>query len=288
MMGMFWKLRSCLFGLWLALAGCVAHADVKLAFGVYAADKPETVIRQFRLLLDSLESAMSRRLGQPVQIRIDVAATYEEGMADLRAGRVMFARLGPASYVAAKQVQPDLRLLAMETNNGEKLFYGAIVVRADSSLRLIEDLKGRSFAFGSEASTIGRYLAQHLLLRNGVAARDLSGYAYLGRHDAVGEAVAAGHFDAGALKQGTLKMLTAKGIRLYPLAIFRNITKPWVAHPALPENLYQALRDSLLAMKDARAFAQLAADGADGFAPANDAEFDPIRIAIQRNPEFFR
>jgi len=285
----FWKFCWRGFGgLLLVLAGAGARADIDLVFGVYAADHPSTVARQFRPLLDRVQTALSQRMGQPVRIRIEVAASYEEGIVGLRAGKVAFARLGPASYVVAKQGQPDLRLLAMETSNGEKTFLGAIVVRANSPIHKIEDLKGHAFAFGDEYSTIGRYLAQHLLLRNGVAARDLSHYAYLGRHDAVGEAVASGRFDAGALKQGTVKQLAAQGKKLHPLAIFRNITKPWVAHPSMPEPLFQALGESLLAQKDEQVFEQLALDGTNGFAPAEDAEFDPIRTAMKRNAEFFR
>lgn len=272
----------------LALGAGAAHAEIRIPFGVYAADKPETVTRQFRPLLDAIEIAMSRRLGQPVRIQLHVADSYEEGIAALRAGRVAFARFGPASYVAAKEAMPDLRLLAMETNHGEKYFLGAIVVGGNNPVRKIEDLKGKSFAFGDENSTIGRYLAQHLLQKNGITARDLDRYVYMCRHDVVGEAVARGQYDAGALKQGTIKALVARGLKLRPLLVFRNITKPWIAHPDLPEDLYLALREALLGLKDDHAFAELASDGANGFALAEDAEFEPIRTAIKRNPEFFQ
>lgn len=287
-MAMFRVFRDGLVGLLFLLAAGVARADIQLDFGLYAADSPETVKRQFRLLLDGLESAMTQRLGQPVRIRLNLAATYEEALTNLRTGKVGFARLGGATYVFAKQAQPDLRLLAMETKGGEKMYYGAIVVRADSPLQRIEDLKGKTIAFPDERSTIGRYLSQHLLLRNGITARDLGAYAYLGRHDLVGEAVAEGRFDAGALRQGTIKRMTAKGHRLHPLAIFRTLTRPWVAHRALPEHVYLALRESLLSLRDAQIFSELAADDTDGFAPAEDADFDPMRVAIQRNAEFFR
>lgn len=272
----------------LALAACAAHAEIRIPFGVYAADKPETVARQFRPLLDAIEVAMSRRLGQPVRMPLLVAESYDQGIAALRAGTVLFARFGPASYVAAKEALPELRLLAMETNHGDKHFFGAIVVAGNSPIRKIADLKGKSFAFGDEHSTIGRYLAQHLLQKNGITARDLGRHAYLGRHDAVGEAVARGEYDAGALKQGTLKALVARRLKLRPLLVFRNITKPWIVHPDLPEEQRLALRETLLNLDNEHAFAELASDGANGFGPAEDAEFDPIRAAIGRNMEFFR
>jgi phosphonate transport system substrate-binding protein len=272
----------------LAIGAGAAQAEIRIPFGVYAADKPETVTRQFRPLLDAIEAAMTRRMGQSVHIQLNVADSYEEGMAALRAGKVAFARFGPASYISAKESMPDLRLLAMETNQGEKYFLGAIVVGGNSPIHRIEDLKGKSFAFGDENSTIGRYLAQHLLHKNGIRARDLGRYVYMCRHDVVGEAVAKGHYDAGALKQGTIKALVARGLKLRPLLVFRDITTPWVAHPDLPDELYQALYETLLSLKDEQAFVELASDGTNGFAMAKDAEYDPIRAAIKRNPEFFR
>ena len=48
----------------------------------------------------------------------------------------------------------------------------------------------KSFAFGNELSTIGRYLAQQYLMQHGIHEKDLSHYKYLGRHDRVGTAVA--------------------------------------------------------------------------------------------------
>jgi phosphonate transport system substrate-binding protein len=265
-----------------------AHAEIRIPFGVYAADKPETVMRQFRPLLDAIETAMSRRLAQPVRIELSVADSYEDGMAALRAGKIAFARFSPAAYVAAKEAMPELRLLAMEAAHGEKYFLGAIVVHGNSPIHRVEDLRGKSFAFGDENSTIGRYLAQHLLQKYGITARDLDRHVYMCRHDAVGEAVARGDYDAGALDQGTIKALVARRLKLRPLLVFRGITNPWVAYPHLPDGLYHALRDTMLNLKDGRAFAELASDGASGFALAEDAEYDPVRNAIKRNPEFFR
>lgn len=280
-------LRNC-FGLLLAWFSLTAQADISLDFGVYVSDKPTTVVRQFRPLLNALEQSMAKRLGEPVQIRMKVASTYEQGLDDLITGKVGFSRFGPASYVLAKQAFPALRLLAMETNKGEKSFDGAIVVRTDSRIRGIKELAGKNFAFGDDQSTIGRYLAQLLLLENGVRANSLKHYEYLNRHDAVGAAVADGRFDAGALKEGTLKKLIADGMSLRVLQKFPNVTKPWIAHPSMPEKVFRALHDAMLEMKDEEAFRQLASDGADGFAAGTDGEYDRIRMSIARNPEFFR
>ena len=45
---------------------------------------------------------------------MEVAKTYVEGVALLTSGRADFMRLGPASYVSAKQRKNGLELLAVE------------------------------------------------------------------------------------------------------------------------------------------------------------------------------
>ena len=77
-----------------------AKADITLDFGLYASDKPTEVIRQFRPVISFLERDIGARLGEKTSIRIQVSRGYEEGIENLVAGRVDFARFGPASYVS--------------------------------------------------------------------------------------------------------------------------------------------------------------------------------------------
>ncbi|EGV51478.1 PhnD/SsuA/transferrin family substrate-binding protein [Candidatus Endoriftia persephone] len=261
-----------------------AHAEVKLSFGVYTSDKPTTMVRQFRPVLKALQARLSDKLGEPVRIRIQVAKNYDQGIEDLVTGKVDFARMGPASYITSKQRNPDLQLLVMESKQGSKTFYGIICVHEQSPIKEIGHLKGRSFAFGSPRSTIGRYLSQHLLLQNGVFAHDLASYKYLGRHDRVGAAVGAGQFDAGALKESTFKKLKKKGTPIRQLVRFPNVTKPWIASSTLNTRTISALKETLLELKDSAALKALKKSG---FLPADDSDYAPIRESMQDNEEFF-
>ncbi len=267
------------------LAGALpARAEVDLEFGVYVSDKPTEMVRKFRPVLDALEAAMGGELGEPVHIRMRVAGDYETGIEDLVTGAVDFARFGPASYVLAKERNPALSILAVESEQGTKVFYGIICVAEESSIRTLEDLRGRSFAFGSRRSTIGRYLSQDLLNRHGITAKDLAFYDYLGRHDRVGTAVARGQFDAGALKEGTFKKLVAKGVPIRAITSFPNVTKPWIARGGLAPKVFAALRAALLRMRDPVALKALKKDG---FLEGGDDHYAVIRKAMASNPRFF-
>ena len=259
------------------------HAASELRFGVYTTDKPTAMVKKLRPILNALETDLSQRLGEPVTIRMQVARDYTQGMQDLLTGKVDIARLGPASYVQAKAANPRIRILAMENHRGGKTFHGVICVHADSTIHQARDLKDKRFAFGNARSTFGRYLSQQYLLDHGLTASDLAGFAFLGRHDKVGEAVGAGEFDAGALKENTFDKLVRQGVPLRALTKLPIVTRPWVARSGFPEPLYRAVQDALFQLKPPR---ELKALKKDGFLPGHDADYDGIRAAMARAAAF--
>jgi len=277
------NLASIIFIL-ISLVVATAQAEIKLKFGVYTSDKPTTMVKMFRPLLNTLEINLAEKLGEPVSISLQVASNYDQGIENLVNGQVDFARMGPASYIISEERNPDLKLLAMESKKGKKVFYGIICVQEQSEIENIAQLKGHSFAFGNERSTIGRYLSQHLLSEQGVYASDLASYEYLDRHDRVGTAVGAGQFDAGALKESTFKKLKGKGIKIRELSRFANVTKPWIASSNMSEKMIAVLKEALLELKDTTALKGIKKQG---FLPAYDNDYTVIREAMQKNADFF-
>ncbi|MBN1908719.1 MAG: PhnD/SsuA/transferrin family substrate-binding protein [Pirellulales bacterium] len=261
-----------------------AGDDVNLSFGVYQTDKPSTMYQQFTPVIKQIERNMGERLGRPVRIHMVIFKTYEEANQALVDGEVDFVRFGPASYVLAKDRNPDISLLAMEHEKGKKRFHGVIVVPEHSPVQKLADLKGSRFAFGDENSTIGRYLVQDVLAKAGVHARDLAGYAYLDRHDTVAKAVALGDYDAGSVKENTFKKLNQDG-KLRVLHRFENVMKPWIARSGLDPKLLSPLRESLLAIKDPAALKALKFSG---FLPAEDADYQFVRDGMKRSEKFFQ
>ncbi|MCP3870378.1 MAG: PhnD/SsuA/transferrin family substrate-binding protein [Gammaproteobacteria bacterium] len=273
---------TCAIGL--ASSPITSLAKQHLSFGVYTSNKPTAMVKKFRPMLNALEKDLGNHLGEKVKIRIQVAKDYTQGINHLATGKIDFSRFGPASYVEAKRTNPYLRILALESTGGEKVFYGIICVAKDSPITDLKQLTGKSFAFGDEMSTIGRYLSQKYLVSHGIHSSNLSRFAYLDRHDKVGTAVGAGQFDAGALNEGTFKKLVKKGVPIRELARFPNVQKPWIARSGLSDKVYKAIQASLLGMKDERALKSLKKDG---FVAGGDEDFASIRDAIDNNAIFF-
>ena len=253
-----------------------------LTFGVYTTDKATVMYRRFTPILEDLETSMQDQLGRSVELSIRIFKSYAGAMDALVGGRVDFVRFGPASYVLVKQKNPQVRLLAMETRNGGKTFPGYIVTRKGSKIRTLSELRGKSFAFGDQRSTIGRFLAQEALLDAGISAKALSKFDYLGRHDRVYRAVQLGDFDAGALKRSTfVKLNKTKSLRV--IAELTNVTKPWIARARLPKDVFDALSRALIGLKKGAALKALKVDG---LTRAVDKDYAPIRRSMTRSRAF--
>lgn len=272
---------------WLAALALIlpipAAADITFIFGTYAADKPTETVRQYKPFLNHLADEMSVVLGEPVTIRMKIAKDYDTGISHLADGDVDFARFGPASYVTVVERNPGIKIVAMESNGGEKRFKGVIAVHNESDALSLADLKQKSFAFGSELSTIGRYLAQSHLLDGGISSEDLSGFEYLGRHDVVGTAVGAKKFTAGALKEDTFQKLVKRGVPIRILFDFDNVTKPWLAASDLDPRVLAAMQQVMLSMHNDEIAASIAKDG---FLEGTDSDYDFIRRAMLRSRDF--
>lgn len=268
----------------LLLLSLPVSAEKTINFGVYTSDKPTTMVTMFRPILNYIEKNVSVMLEENISINLQVSSTYQAGIDALITGEVDFARMGPASYILSKNIEPNIKLIAMENKKGKRFFYGIICVPKDSRIQNIEQLKGTRFAFGNENSTIGRYLSQHHLYQHGVLSHNLQSFSYLQRHDKVASSVGLGHYDAGALKESTFNKMNKKGFNLREISRFKNTTKPWIASKKIDDDIFYAIKTSLLKLHDPSILKSIKKDG---FFEASDSDYKTIRESINKNPLFF-
>jgi phosphonate transport system substrate-binding protein len=101
-----------------------------------------------------------------VELQIYQATDYAGAIQALTSGQVHLAGLGPAGYAAAwvdseGAVEP---LVAAREADGDLGYYSALIVRADSPYRKVEDLKGKTLGWADPNSTSG-YLVPLVSLR---------------------------------------------------------------------------------------------------------------------------
>jgi phosphonate transport system substrate-binding protein len=262
---------------------CNAQVEpLRLEFGVYPSDRAAVMYRKFSPILDALRIPLEIQLEREVDIHMTIFEDHESGIKALAKGEVDFVRFGPSSYILAEELNPNVQLLAMELRNGLKRFNGLIIAHKDSNIHNLQDLHGKTFAFGDENSTIGRFLSQSLLVENEIHAESLTSFDYLGRHDHVAKAVITKSYDAGALKSSTYKQLCDPE-EIIVVRAFSNVTKPWVASSDLPKEVCEAITASLLILESQKVIGEL---GCSGFAEATPKEYDLVRAGMQKAEAF--
>lgn len=118
-------------------------AERQLIFGIYASDKSTTMVKKIRPFLNRLQQDLGKRLGETNTLKMKVTNSYAEGVKNIVGGRVDITRLGPVSYIEAKNQNPELMILAMEAKKGKKQFNGVICLHEDSSTRTLDDIHGK-------------------------------------------------------------------------------------------------------------------------------------------------
>ncbi len=128
---------------------------------------------------------------------------------------------------------------------GIPFYRSAIIVRNDSALQSITEIKGKTMAFGSPHSTSGNLIPRYLLWDNKVRMQDLKSFTNLQHHDAVAKAILKGQFDAGAVKDVVAEKYKPHGLRI--LAWSKPIPAvPLVVRRDTPPEVVQAITRALL------------------------------------------
>lgn len=252
-----------------APAARAADAD-PLAFVVHPFDTPSRLYQRFRPLCDYLQEV----LGRPVTLR--VASTYEEQIQHIAEGKADLTYIGPTPYVRARDHYGPVLLLAAEAEGGKASYQSVIVVRSDSPIRSLADIRNRTMAFGADKSFSSFYIPRLMLQNAGVRLSDLKNYAYLGRHERVALAVLHRDFDAGGLRLEIAQQYLDRGLRI----VATSVPLPphaIVARPGLPAPIAEAIRAALL-NPSARGREAFRAMGAEvSFVPISDRDYDSAR-----------
>jgi phosphonate transport system substrate-binding protein len=172
--------------------------------------------------------------------------------------------------------------------DGKPTYHALVVTRPDSGINKLEDLKGKSFAFGDKGSTSGYLIPTHQFMKMGIADPEkYFGKVIYTKHQAIETQVTRGELDAGADYDRNRNAMIEQG--LIKAAESRII---WTSEP-LPNDAFAVsadlARDKALVAKLQAALEQmgdaLKTDGKllpahyTGFVRSNDTLYKSIRDA---------
>ncbi len=183
----------CLLGIFTLIAGDVFAQKIKeLRLSAIPDENPQEMLRIYQPFADYLAKEIG--IGVKFTPVVDYAATVE-GLAANRLDMVWYG--GLTSVQAAKRAKGARRIIMRKEDAEFKSYF---ITAKDSGIKSLQDLKGKTFAFGSVSSTSGHLMPRYFLLKNGInPEKDFSKFSFSGAHDATAAWVEAGQVDAGAL-----------------------------------------------------------------------------------------
>ncbi|MBD8654208.1 putative selenate ABC transporter substrate-binding protein [Oxalobacteraceae sp. CFBP 13730] len=228
-----------------------AHAQSNGVLRVSAIpdESPTELQRKFKPLGDYLAKATGLKVEfTPVT---DYAASVE-GLVNRKIDMVWF---GGFTFVQANVRSKGQVTPLVQRVEDEK--FRSVFITTVPTITKLEDLKGKTLAFGSESSTSGHLMPRSFLLQAKINPdTDLKRIAFSGAHDATVAAVAGGKVDAGALNISVWeKLVEAKKVDPKQVRVF--YTTPgyfdynWTVRTDMDPALKKKITDAFLALDDA-------------------------------------
>jgi phosphonate transport system substrate-binding protein len=185
---------------WLVASVFAAGTPKPIKIAILPCNNIEITFKKFYPLVRYL------RQQTKLEIRLVVPADFLKFETSVKKGDIDFALQDPHTYIMlAKQFNND-SLLSVILMDGKTTYSAAVVVRKNSHLRNIQDLRGKSVMFGSKAS-ITKWLAAKLLFaENGINIdNDLKSYVNGGCCEDIAFSVFLKSVDAGVVCEHFLK-----------------------------------------------------------------------------------
>lgn len=264
------------------LSSMAIHAQQVLRVSAIPDESPTELQRKFKPLGNYLE----QKLGMKVEFTpvTDYAASVE-GLVNNKLDLVWF---GGFTFVQAK-VRSNGKVIPLVQREEDEAFK-SVFITTDKTINKLEDLKGKTFAFGSESSTSGHLMPRYYLLAAKINPdADMKRVAFSGAHDATAAAVAGGKVDAGALNISVWEKLVSQG-KVDRNAVRVFYTTPgyfdynWTVRSDMDPALRRKLADAFLALNkgDAQGKEILELQRATRFIPTKAENYESIEKAAQQ------
>lgn len=218
---------------------------------------PDQDPQKLQRLYGDLAEYLSNAIGTKVEYK--PVTDYKAAVTAFKVGELDLVWFGGLTGVQARlQVPKSEAILQREI---DEKFTSVFIANTASGIKSLQDLKGRTFTFGSESSTSGRLMPQYFLEREGITLDAFKGRpGFSGSHDKTIDLVAAGSFEAGVLNEQVWRTrLEKNSVDTGRVAVFAT-TPPyhdyhWILHPKASERLGSDLKEKLV-----RAFKALSPD----------------------------
>jgi len=161
----------------------------------------QTITYHTQSLVKFLETRLSQKMlgtDEGFYIKAAIPTSYIAVVEAFGTKRADLSSMTTFSYILTRDIKkyPVEAILSVDRDPDGMVYRGAIIARADSPIKKIEDLEGKRFAYSDPASTSGFILPAKLFKDKKI---NLAETVFAGRHDSVVMMVHQKQVDAGAI-----------------------------------------------------------------------------------------
>ncbi len=190
---------------------------------------------------------LQRKVGRPFDLRF--VKKGERLIDNLGTGLVDFAVVGAFTYISDRKRYKPLLLAREADAQGKAEFRSAIVVRPDSPIMTLADLRGKSFTFGRKNSTRQHVIPFIMLFNAGINLGDLKNHTFGGTSRMAVDMVLANASDAAGMPASKALALARDNI-IRIVALSNGYPSNVVlASRKVDSGLATAVKNALLEMK---------------------------------------
>jgi phosphonate transport system substrate-binding protein len=210
---------------------------------------------------------------------------YNAAVEAVRANRAQIAWYGGKTYIQAVEIA-NVEAFAAGVRKGDTnaSYFAYFVVRADSDLKTLADVKGKKLALNSIGSTSGDLIPQVELVKNGLSVKnkdDFQNVHYAGSHDACLLAVINKHVDVCGMSSRNFDARIADGtIKLEQVRIIHSSSPVPPPPLAYSKNLPLEVRNKIKAATlEAHKYGKIGGYGGEmsHYIEVTDSDYDVLR-----------
>ena len=251
-----------------AIASSALAAPRKLTLGITEGKTPGSALKEHEAFIRHLRTAPA------FAFDVRVFPTYDALYAAFKARQLDLAAIGPVKYVQARFETGAIPVVAEGS-----MQKSVLVVRADSPLKRVAELKGKTFAFGYQDSTSTHLMPLLVLSKHHIKEKDLAKALFVGtQQEKIIDAVASGQAHAGAVAESVFEANKGKVRLLEYSEAFPG--QPIVAQKTLDAATLQRLKAHLLAYKPKTPAEQKQRFGR-GVTSVTDTDYNKIRFLVK-------
>jgi len=211
----------------------VPYAPEEYIVGIYPLHNPKRLIELYGPIVDSLNAGIPK-----VHFRLEASRSYEDFEKKLFSGHFDFAMSNP--YQAVRSIKHGYHVFAKMGN--DELYRGILLVRKDSGIRKVADVKGKKISYSAPTALAGTMMPQRYLQTHGIDVKRDVDNVYVGSPESSIMNVLLGHVSVGATWIVPWKLFVRENPEMAGQLEVRWQTKP------LPNNAW-VVRDDIPAMR---------------------------------------